>query len=538
MKIQIDVVTGFLGSGKTAFINKVLSSSLFSQERIVVVQCEFGEEVIEEAIVKSRDVQICKLDIGNELTVDFLKEVVKKYLPHRIIVEYNGMKRIGDVLDLLEDRWFRRTFSINKIFHMIDSTTFEVFMNNMGAVFIEQIAESDMVMLNNTVNVNEDKLKGIKRTVQSINRSCDILGTTSTHEYMLALNEGAVYTDSSIKLSKPVDKLFVLFSLLVAAYFTFNVGRAMQNNALNIDFTGLQVFNTIFLSILIQAFPYIIFGVLVSSVIQVFVPEEAITKIFPRNKAAGFFVALVGGVFFPICDCAIVPITGRLIKKGVPLPCAITFMLAAPIVDPVVVASTIYAFPGDLSIAFHRVWIGIAVALVIGITLMLFPEKNTLISNNINLYSCRCGYCGSDMDNGKGILSKFGVMIKHAGVEFFDVGKYLIIGAFISSVMQTLVPSDILARIGAGEVSSLVVMMFAAFVLSVCSTSDAFIAKSFLNQFSMGSVMGFMVTGAMIDIKNLSMLLGIFKKRFVVKLVIMIAGISFAMLYFISSIIF
>lgn len=178
--------------------------------------------------------------------------------------------------------------------------------------------------------------------------------------------------------------------------------------------------------------------------------------------------------------------------------------------------------------AFYRIYFGITVAFVVGMTFFLFPEKKSILKNDLSNLTCSCGYCGENM---RGIGRKVESIFRHAGSEFFEVGKFLIIGAFLSSILQTFVPKDIFNNLRGQNALSLLVMMTAAFVFSVCSTSDAFIGRTFLNQFSAGSVMGFLVIGPMIDIKNTLMLLSSFKKRFVIKLVAVIFFSAFVLLY-------
>ena len=146
--------------------------------------------------------------------------------------------------------------------------------------------------------------------------------------------------------------------------------------------------------------------------------------------------------------------------------------------------------------------------------------------------ACSCGHHHGAHDyyekrNIRRLLMDLKRMLLHAGDEFFGVGKYLVIGAFITSLIQTFLPKELLDAIGMNPILSLMLMMTAAFLFSACSTSDAFIARSFLSNFTMGSIMGFLVFGPMMDTKNLLMLLSHFKKSFVLKLTVIIAVVNF-----------
>jgi uncharacterized membrane protein YraQ (UPF0718 family) len=291
-----------------------------------------------------------------------------------------------------------------------------------------------------------------------------------------------------------------------------------------------------------QALPFMLVGAFLSSVMHVFIPDEFIVKVFPEKHGLGFITALFSGILFPVCECAIVPVMTRLVKKGVPLPIAITFMLAAPIINPIVIVSTLYAFPGRPEIAIYRVIFGLGIALMIGIFLMIYGKSDDVfldeIEYNSDHHECNHGCCHcTDLKKEKLPLGKrIETLFLHTGEEFFNVGKYLIIGAFITSIVQVVLPKSVFLKLGGQAGISLFIMMMTAFIFSACSTSDAFIARSFSNKFSTGAVMGFLVFGPMMDIKNILMLSENFKKAFILKLLLLITGFNFIVLYIFSFI--
>ena len=327
--------------------------------------------------------------------------------------------------------------------------------------------------------------------------------------------------------------LTILLILVIAAYLSFQ----LFYKAGIVDISAVKTFNTIFISILMQAFPFMLIGIFVSSAMHVFIPDEFIVKLFPLKNGLGFLTALFAGLFFPVCECAIVPVVTRLVKKGVALPVAITFMLSAPIINPIVIISTLYAFPGQPEIVIYRLLFGLSIALIVGVVLHLTtePEKQkVLLTTHEHEHGSTCSCCEDEHHHDEehiSIWDKLKNLFLHSSEEFFTVGKYLIIGAFFTSLIQTLVPKEIFLDLGKQNGLSLVIMMGTAFLFSACSTSDAFIARSFINKFSIGAVMGFMVFGPMLDIKNILMLLAGFKKSFILKLVLLIFAFNFLVLY-------
>ncbi len=531
MKIDVDIITGFLGSGKTKIINSMIESQKLSKDRTVIIQCETGETEICVNFLQDKNVYIENLNKQNSIDAKYINDIVEKYQPNRIIIEANGMEKLQNLLSTLDNSNISKICVINKIINTIDALTFNIFINNMAGILVEQISNSDFIVINNIDNFTKEKLKNMKKTLKTINKSAKIIRAVLEEDGRLIFDDEALYMEKSAELSSGSDKFFISFLILCFGYLVFSAFKPIGFN-MNIVLSWIRGFNTIFLGILVQALPFILVGVFISAIIQVFVSSEIVTKIFPKNIGLGFVVAIFAGFLFPVCDCAIVPVGARLVKKGVPLPAAITFMLAAPIVNPIVIASTLYAFPGQNYIALYRIGFGVVVAFLVGLVFKILPEKKPILLNNMDTLTCNCEFCSDNYNYSKDIWKKVDTIFRHAGTEFFEVGKFLIVGAFLSSIMQTIIPKAVLASLGGGNVTSLLIMMILAFVLSVCSTSDAFIARTFVNQFPMGAVMGFLVLGPMVDIKNLLMLLGSFEKRFVVKLVLIIFVISFVILLF------
>ena len=277
--------------------------------------------------------------------------------------------------------------------------------------------------------------------------------------------------------------------------------------------------NSIFISILIEAIPFILIGVILSGIIQMFVSEEMIARIMPKNRFLAVLFGALAGVLFPACECGIIPITRRLLLKGVPLHAGVAFMLTAPIINPIVLFSTFIAFGNRWSVVFYRGGLALAVSVIIGIILSYQFKDNQLLKPDEP---------GHHHHHHHTLLQELGGTLRHAIDEFFSLGKYLIIGAFIAAAMQTYVKTSTLLAIGQNDVSSSLVMMGLAFVLSLCSEVDAFIASSFSSTFSLGSLIAFLVFGAMVDIKNLLMMLAAFKKRFVFLLITYIVVIVLA----------
>lgn len=283
------------------------------------------------------------------------------------------------------------------------------------------------------------------------------------------------------------------------------------------DSVAIQSFKTMFISIVLEAIPFILIGVIVSSIMQIFVSEKWIQKFVPRNPLLGILFACVLGIIFPVCECGLIPIMRRLITKGMPLYVAVVSILVGPIVNPVVYVATYSAFRSRPEMLYARMGLAVAVGTVIGLIVYFFVHKNQLRHSKDTLYGGAEGALTEHQEQHRQ-SNKILAVFEHSGSEFFEMGKYLMLGSVITAAIQTFVPRAELVDIGQGPVISHFFMMGFAYILSICSTSDAFVAASFVNSFSLGSLLTFLVFGAMLDFKSTLMLLSVFKTRFVLLL--------------------
>ncbi|WP_444684750.1 permease [Alkalicoccus luteus] len=282
--------------------------------------------------------------------------------------------------------------------------------------------------------------------------------------------------------------------------------------------------NTIFLGIVIEAAPFLLIGVLLSSMIHLYVTPEQIARWMPGKGIKTLVPAALVGTILPLCECAIVPVVRRLIKKGVPFQAGMVFLVAAPILNPVVLASTFFAFRNQLEIVYVRFGLAFVLSLVIGLILYLvFKNKGPVIRTRPGEVHVHHHH-----EHGRGMAARLKEICSHAAEEFFMMGKYLLIGAFIAALFQTFLDRSVLLSVGSDEIASVAVMMAFAYILSLCSEADAFVASSFGNQFTPASISAFLLYGPMLDLKNTIMLFAFFRTKFVIVFIINVTAAVFA----------
>ncbi|HFU4189644.1 TPA: permease [Streptococcus suis] len=271
----------------------------------------------------------------------------------------------------------------------------------------------------------------------------------------------------------------------------------------------------IFLSIIIEALPFVLIGSLISGFIEVFITPEKVLSVLPKNKILAILFGTFIGFIFPSCECGIVPIVHRLLEKIVPNYTAIPFLVTAPIINPIVLFATYTAFGNSVLFALYRALGAILVSVIVGIILGFYVKEPILkecqISQHHHDYSQKTNW------------QKVGFGLIHAIDEFFDTGRYLVFGCLFASLVQVYIPTAVLTTIGHNPLSAILLMMLLAFLLSLCSEADAFIGASLLSIFGSAPVMAFLVIGPMVDVKNLLMMKHYFTGKFIIRFIAIIS---------------
>jgi len=264
------------------------------------------------------------------------------------------------------------------------------------------------------------------------------------------------------------------------------------------DTPAMQTWATVFVSIVIQAIPFLVLGVVISAVIAVFVPPSFFARALPKHPAAAVPVAGMAGVALPGCECGSVPIAGGLLRRGVTPAAAFAFLLSAPAINPVVLVATAVAFPNNPEMVFARFFASAATAMLMGwLWLRLGKSEWIRLPQRPDLAG----------------LSKWGAFWASCRHDFVHAGGFLVIGGITAAVLNVTVPPSWLQTIADYPLLAIFVLALLAVLLSICSEADAFVAAS-LNQFSLTARLAFLVVGPMIDLKLFAMQIGTFGRSF------------------------
>ena len=278
----------------------------------------------------------------------------------------------------------------------------------------------------------------------------------------------------------------------------------------------------IFLSIVIEALPFVLLGCIISGALHVYLTPERVKKFLPNNKFLSILVGSTMGIFFPSCECGIVPIVNQFVRKKVPTYTAFAFMLTAPIINQIVLFSTFIAFGNSWKFALLRAVGSLLVAVVVGSWLAYFYKQPILNEEGLRAMQ-EVPVHQHDHHEKTSRIHAIGHVLDHSLDEFFDTGRYLMIGALLSASMQTYLPTKWILTLGSTKLLAFFVMIILAVILSLCSEADAFIGSSLLSLFGQAPVIAFLVFGPMVDIKNLLMMKRYFNTRFIVSMVGLVA---------------
>ena len=261
---------------------------------------------------------------------------------------------------------------------------------------------------------------------------------------------------------------------------------------------AVQAGATVFVSIVIQALPFLVLGVVLSAAIAAFVPASFWRKALPKRPGLAVPVAGCAGAVLPGCECASVPVSGSLMSRGVAPAAALAFLLSAPAINPIVVISTFVAFPGQPMMAVARFGASLVTAVIVGWIWLRWGRGEWLripTSRHVE---------------GQSRWQTFAAAATH---DLLHAGGFLVVGGIAAAVLNVAIPQQWLQTLAEHPALAIVGLALLAVLLSICSEADAFVAAS-LTQFSLTARLAFLVVGPMVDLKLISLQAGTFGKSF------------------------
>ncbi len=297
-----------------------------------------------------------------------------------------------------------------------------------------------------------------------------------------------------------------------------------------------------FSSVLWEALPFVVLGAVVAGVLEELLPQQLVTRLLPRGVLPAVVAGALLGLAFPMCECGIVVVIRRLLRKGLPLACCVSYMMAGPIINVVVILSTWVAF-GPHGIAPEvvglRVGLGFVVAVTTGLVVQRFYSKygNSLLApaavpppeSPTGLPVLDDAPAAPSGPRARRVFDGLGRVSSTAVHDFVDITVFLILGSILAAVAKLFVPAeDVTAFSTDYPLLAVPVMMGFAFLMCLCSEADAFVAATFTHMHISAKV-AFLVFGPMLDIKLLLMYFRIFRPRLIVVIVTCSVTLTYAL---------
>jgi len=254
---------------------------------------------------------------------------------------------------------------------------------------------------------------------------------------------------------------------------------------------------------------------LLSGLVERCVSREMVARLFPKNRLLGIGASACLGLVFPMCECGIVPVVRRMVRKGVPVSCAVTYLLASPIINPLVIISTVIAFGtrgswvASWSVAGLRVGMGFAVAALMGIVVWKLLGDQKVLLGGLRT-------AGAKEDGGQARRGGvFGDTLLLAAGDFMEIGATLVVGTGLAALVNSGFSRTAMEPFAANPLTAVASMSILAIGLNLCSEADAFVARSFY-AFPLAAKMAFLVLGPMVDIKLIVMYTTVFRPRAII----------------------
>ena len=321
--------------------------------------------------------------------------------------------------------------------------------------------------------------------------------------------------------------------------------------------TQLNQAFTLFLSSLVEALPFLLLGIVISSWLLVFVNEHSLASRFPRHPLLAAFVGSGLGLLLPVFQYGNIPVARRLLLQGVPVSAAISFLIAAPTINIIVIPLTWIAFPQRPEIVLLRIVFTALIAIIIGWIFSTYQEKRSLSptdettekkeysallqsgswlifspsteTDNLSIHQVgklHYGYQKISKTN-QPLSTKLRLFLQGIIQEFIELGTILAVGCAIAAAINLILPQAQILNGAQTSVTGILVMMLFATIFSVGSIADTFVGRTFMATFSSGSVLAFLLWGSIIDLKAIGLMLSAFRLRAVFYLAILALQLTF-----------
>lgn len=318
----------------------------------------------------------------------------------------------------------------------------------------------------------------------------------------------------------------------------------------------VQIFMSTIVAVFLGAAPFLLLGALLSAIFEIYMPQDFLERHLPKGRISGLLFGVFAGMLVPTCECGVVSIVRRLLKRRVPSHVAIAYLFSAPVINPLVIVATYVAFRGNVLIVAARVFVVAVCACCMGWATAEKDPESLLRNGKNSTDPCGCGHhhhdhisspahilaalpegghiigCGCEIEATAGLAA----VLSHTASEFLDMGKYLVLGSFAVAFFKLLMVENLLLALQNNVFLAVGATMLLAIVLSICSEADAFVAASFTS-LPGAAQLAFMTLGPMVDLKLIFMYGSVFRRQATLFLIILPTVLVFVLSLFVGQVI-
>lgn len=503
-RIPVYLVEGFLESGKTTWLNTWLPEvaakwplpASRTMPNFVLVSGEQGfVELSPEAaacLTAWREVTDCQ-----QLTESFWREWADQETPDAVWIEVNGTWRIEALLAQLPQDLYR----LEQDLLVYPADRVMAGLSQPDSRLAEWLARADRVLI--TGATDRVQQRQIRQGIQAA-------GGVSSATRLAFWDAQRAEAPAKRWRTRLLDRRtgwVMRGALLLAFLWVLYLARAVLYLP---EMSGMEQAVrqglSAFLSLLFQMLPFLLLAALASSLIQLLVSDRTLTRWLDPRRVWSVPLALFSGFVIPICDCGLVPIVTRLVRKGTPLPLAALFYVSSTVTNPLVIASTYLAFPGQPTLYFYRLGLGWLVGVLLALGLMVLPKRvQHNLQETVQSLNCASGYLGdlSTQRFPRRAQQLTLAVLRHTAAEFMTLSRYVIWGAALTAFLQTVISPVRWQQLLKQPGVVLPFVIFALFFLALCASSNAFLARSFSVIWPTPAVLLYLVFSPLLDFKNL-----------------------------------
>lgn len=498
--MKVYVISGFLGAGKTCALLSLEKRLSFSKMHLIYTE-KGKTSYTKDFQERCSSFQFCESLFALERQMQVLAEQ-EKDKEAVLFIEYNGTYSPEALFALLQKQ---ASFSLQAWVVVTNEKQMQYVFSDLSDYMLPHFYHSTAVLYleKNILDLEKSEQgtavsKNLAKEIQKFCRHKKIYALSSKEAEKIFFQER---TSMAVRGAYIGAALWAL--LLLWAYLQLPFADTVR--------PFLQKFSQSFLSLCLQLMPFLLLSAVLSSFLQLFVQDNFFQKI-SKNSLFALPLTLLSAFFLPICDCGLIPIWTRLCKKGVRFEIGLFLFMSSCVLNPLVLASTYFAYPEQKAMVLYRVVLGLILSLLAYFVCSFLFEKQEEQGFAQKIKEL---YCEASLQQGSfgKESSKFSLFVSHFVNEFYLLCKAVVGGIAFSTLVHLLLEQNVLLGLTRHALGSYLFLALALVFMGVCASANAFLSKNFMLVLPPKFLLLYMLFSPYLDLKNLLLMREGFGKK-------------------------